>query len=102
MLTRHKSRSRRTLYAFRAALILFCVYCGYHAFHGNHGLIAYANVQVRVAELQERQGALEARRAFLLSRVEALADRALDADLVDERARQTLAYIGVNERIVRP
>ncbi len=101
MLQRHKPRTRRTLYAFRVALVLFGVYFAYHAFHGNHGLLAYANVRAEVAHLTQERQALEARRDVLKARVEALRDEAMDGDLVDERARQTLALIGNGERILR-
>lgn len=100
MLTRHKPRTRRTLYAFRAALVLFGVYFAYHAFHGNHGLLAYAQVQERVAQLSGQKAGLEARRVQLEARVAALRDDALDGDLVGERARQSLALIGPAERII--
>ena len=100
MLKRHKPRSRRTLYAFRVALVLFAVYFAYHAFHGNHGLLAYAQVQARVAVLEDERSALTVRRDVLTARVAALRDDALDGDLVDERARQALALIGHDQRII--
>lgn len=101
MLSRHKPRSRRTLYVFRAALLLFAAYFGYHAFHGDHGLLAYAQLQLRVAQLEDQREELSARHAYLESRVGALRDEALDADLVDEQARHVLAVIGPDERILR-
>lgn len=101
MLKRHKPRSRRTLYAFRVALVLFGIYFAYHAFHGDHGLLAYAQVQGQVERLAEERLELEARRDILEARVEALRNEAMDGDLVDERARQSLALIGRSERIVR-
>jgi cell division protein FtsB len=100
MLSRHKPRSRRTIYGFRVALLLFAVYFGYHAFHGDHGLLAYAQVQLRVAQLEAQRDDLAIRQAYLEARVGALRDEALDGDLVDERARHALAVIGRNERIV--
>ncbi|MEQ8658150.1 MAG: septum formation initiator family protein [Hyphomicrobiales bacterium] len=101
MLKRHKPRSRRTLYAFRVALVLFGIYFVYHAFHGDHGLLAYAQVQSQVEYLAGERQELEARRDILEARVEALRNDAMDGDLVDERARQSLALIGRAERIVR-
>ena len=100
MLTRHTRRSRRSLYAFRAVMALFGIYFAYHAFHGDHGLLAYAQVKERVERLTADRSALEARKAALEARVGALRSSALDGDLVDERARQTLALIGAGERIV--
>ena len=102
MLKRHKPRSRRTLYAFRVALVLFGIYFAYHAFHGNYGLLAYAHVQGQVERLTLERSQLEARRDRLGARVDALRDEAMDGDLVDERARQALALIGQSERILRP
>ncbi|MFK7792225.1 MAG: septum formation initiator family protein [Devosiaceae bacterium] len=101
MLTRFKPRTRRTIYAFRAALLLFGVYFGYHAFHGNHGLLAYAQVQSRVVGLERERDVLALRQAHLEARVSALRDDALDGDLVDERARHALALIEPSERIIR-
>ena len=100
MLTRHKPRTRRTLYAFRVALVLFGFYFAYHAFHGNHGLLAYAQVQQRVAHLSVQKAELVARRMQLEARVEALRGDALDGDLLKERARQSLALIGPGERVL--
>lgn len=100
MLTRHKPRSRRSLYAFRAAIIVFGLYFSYHAFHGDHGLLAFAQVQARVITLEEDRSALEERKQALELRVQAMRSHALDGDLVDERARQTLGVIGPNDRIL--
>lgn len=100
MLTRHKPRSRRSLYAFRGAIIVFGFYFAYHAFHGDHGLLAYAQVQTRVSALEEDRAALEERKQALELRVNALRSDALDGDLVDERARQTLGIIGPSDRIL--
>lgn len=100
MLTRHKPRSRRSLYTFRAAIIVFGLYFAYHAFHGDHGLLAYAQVQARVAALEEDRAVLEARKQALELRVQSMRSDALDGDLVDERARQTLAVIGPSDRIL--
>ncbi|MBV6658978.1 MAG: septum formation initiator family protein [Devosiaceae bacterium] len=100
MLTRHKRRSRRSLYVFRAAMVLFGLYFAYHAFHGDHGLIAHAEVQQRVSALEAQKLNLEARKGALEARVAALRDSGLDGDLVDERARSTLGLIHRSERIV--
>lgn len=100
MLTRHKPRSRRSLYAFRGAIILFGLYFAYHAFHGDHGLLAYAQVQARVQALEEDRATLEERKQALELRVQSLRSNALDGDLVDERARQTLGVIGPRDRIL--
>lgn len=100
MLKRYNPRSRRTLYAFRVALMLFGVYLAYHAFNGQHGLLAYAQVLERVEVLTTERQELAQRRDRLKARVEALRNDAMDGDLVDERARQSLALIGRGERIV--
>ena len=100
MLNRHKPRSRRVLYAFRTALVLFGCYLVFHAFYGAHGLLAYGQLHNQIAELETRKIALEERRALLEARVDALKEHTLDGDLVDERARANLALIGIDERIV--
>lgn len=100
MLTRQKRKSRRFLYSFRAAILMFGVYFAYHAFHGNHGLLAYAQVQDRVVDLQADITKLQTQKISIETRVAALRDSALDGDLVDERARDLLALIGPSERIL--
>ena len=85
---------------FRVVMALFGVYFIYHAFHGNHGLLAYAQVQVRVETLSIEKNELEARRAALAARVNALRYGGLDGDLLDEEARNALAVIGHNERLI--
>ncbi|MEM1289334.1 MAG: septum formation initiator family protein [Pseudomonadota bacterium] len=99
-LTRHKRRSHRWLYAFRAGMALFGIYFAYHAFHGNHGLIAHAELELAVENLVEREEALRARKTALEARVAALSAGSLDGDLLDERARHVLGLIGERERIL--
>ena len=102
MLTRHKPRSRRSLYVFRAVILLFGVYLAYHAFHGDHGLLAHAEVQERVTTLETELVELTERREHLMDRVEAMGGDDLDGDLIDQHARQMLGLIGTGERILRP
>ncbi len=101
MLTQHKPRTNQALYVLRAALLLFGGYLVYHAFHGDHGLIAHAEVRSDVERLTLERDALADRLMVLQARVDALQESELDGDLLDERARQTLAVIGPNERILR-
>ncbi|MEM6710945.1 MAG: septum formation initiator family protein [Pseudomonadota bacterium] len=100
MLTTTRNRSRRIVYAYRCALVLFGGYLISHAFHGDHGLIAYASIQEELSGLSSQKEELETRRAQLEVRVNALSDQTLDGDLVDERVRRILAFIGEYERIV--
>ncbi|MEM6383541.1 MAG: septum formation initiator family protein [Pseudomonadota bacterium] len=102
MLTRHKRRSRRTLYLFRVSMFAFGLYFAYHAFHGDHGLFAFAEVEQRVVELEGELAELTERKQALEVRVRALHASALDGDLLDERARSNLALIADGERIILP
>jgi cell division protein FtsB len=77
------------LYAFAA---LFVGYFGVNAFTGAHGLRAQADLEHRLAHMQNELDGLKAKRAEWERRVSLLRANRIDPDMLDERARALLGY----------
>ena len=90
-------RRRRTiltalgLYTFAAA---FIGYFGINAFTGNHGLRAQIDLDQQMTAMQEELRQVKAERAIWERRVALLRSDRLDPDMLDERARALLGYVG--------
>ncbi len=76
-------------------------YFAYAAVQGDHGLFARVRVEARTAELAAELAALEAEVAARANLVRRLSDDFLDIDLLDERARAVLGYVGEGEVVLR-
>jgi cell division protein FtsB len=91
------NRRRRTiltalgLYTFAAA---FIGYFGINAFTGNHGLRAQIDLDQQMTAMQEELRQVKAERAIWERRVALLRSDRLDPDMLDERARALLGYVG--------
>jgi cell division protein FtsB len=66
------------------------VYFGFHSWHGDFGLNATTALENRRVELNERLATLSERRQHLETQVLLLSDGAVEADMLDERARAML------------
>lgn len=62
-------------------------YFGFHSWHGSFGLNSAEALEQRRVELTERLATLTERRQHLERRVMLLSDGAVEADMLDERAR---------------
>jgi cell division protein FtsB len=91
------NRRRRTiltalgLYTFAAA---FIGYFGINAFTGNHGLRAQIDLDQQMTSMQEELRQVKAERTIWERRVALLRSDRLDPDMLDERARALLGYVG--------
>jgi cell division protein FtsB len=91
------NRRRRTiltalgLYTFAAA---FIGYFGINAFTGNHGLRAQIDLDQQMTSMQEELRQVKAERATWERRVALLRSDRIDPDMLDERARALLGYVG--------
>jgi cell division protein FtsB len=91
------NRRRRTiltalgLYTFAAA---FIGYFGINAFTGNHGLRAQIDLDQQMTSMQEELHQVKAERAIWERRVALLRSDRIDPDMLDERARALLGYVG--------
>ncbi len=72
------------------AAVLF--YLGYHALHGEQGVYALLVESGQKARLEQELADIREEREALEHRVDHLRSACLDADLLDEQARQ---YLGV-------
>jgi len=62
-------------------------YFGFHSWHGSFGLNSAEALELRRVELTERLESLTERRQLLEHKVRLLGDGAVEADMLDERAR---------------
>lgn len=73
------------------ALSVACFsYFGFHSWHGAYGLNSAEALEVRRVLLTEQLATLEDRRQDLERKVMLLSDGAVEADMLDERARLLL------------
>jgi cell division protein FtsB len=85
-----------------ALCVLAIAYFGYHGIEGERGLVAYARLveDVQRAEALWREAAKTRQR--LEARVSLLHPEHIDADMLDERARQVLGVAHPDDVIVYP
>ena len=76
------------------------IYFGFHLAHGDMGYFALRGLNQKLIETQEKRDLLTEERTTLENRVKLLRPGSLDLDMLDERARVVLGYIGPNERVV--
>ena len=92
---------RRLLQAAPALLACLAVaYFGYHAIQGGRGLVAYARLSQEVARAEQVLQLTEAERSRLARRVGLLHPEHLDADMLDERAREALGLLHPDEVVI--
>ncbi len=72
------------------ALLSLYAYLAFHAFSGSQGLMRWVSYAEQSKKLEAKHEALLERRSHLQSQVDALDPKALDLDVLDERARETL------------
>ncbi|WP_425349645.1 FtsB family cell division protein [Hoeflea olei] len=65
-------------------------YFGFHSWHGAYGLNSAEALEIRRVELTARLASLTERRQHLERKVMLLSDGAVEADMLDERARLLL------------
>ncbi len=82
------------LYAFSAAAI---AYFGSNAYSGNRGLVARQEIDQQTAALSAELATMKAERARWEHRVALLRFDRIDPDLLDERARALLGFVGVKD-----
>ena len=79
--------------AFVIVLSYFC----YHVLSGERGLLALMELSKQVQQSRQQLDITNAERLNLQHRVNLLRDESLDLDLLDERARKLLGYVGEDE-----
>jgi cell division protein FtsB len=80
----------------------FLGYFGYHAFTGSLGIWSMDRLMDDTAQLSVQLADLTAQRQALEAKVARLRPDSLDADLVDQRAREALNVMRPDELILTP
>jgi cell division protein FtsB len=95
-------RSRRRLRHLVTPVFgaLVAGYFAYHAFTGDRSLVNYYRLTHEVEEARGRLAAIRAERERLEHRVSLLRPESLDPDMLDERARWALGYVGNREIMI--
>lgn len=76
------------------------MYFGFHLMHGDMGYFALRGVDQKLTEAQKQYDSLRAERVALENRVKLLRPASLDLDMLDERARVVLGFVGPSERVI--
>ncbi|MCR9235568.1 MAG: septum formation initiator family protein [Alphaproteobacteria bacterium] len=100
MSTRYKKQSLYGRLFLPVLTVLVLTYFTFHAVNGRYGYRALQTEQVRIAELLEQRAKLLDERKAMRDRANLLKLAAIDADLLDERARQLLGYVRSDELLI--
>jgi cell division protein FtsB len=101
MITRQRKRSFLKRLWLPVVAAAFLSYFGYHAFNGDFGIWAMDRMTIEAARLTVERDRLVARREALELRVASVRPESLDADVVDQLARQSLGLMRADEVVVR-
>jgi cell division protein FtsB len=93
-------RRRARLVAGPVAGIGLVVYFSYHLVAGDRGIVAWRQLNDKIATAQTQLAQSEAIRTALDRRVALLRPNQLDRDMLDEQARQTLNLVAPDERVI--
>ena len=80
--------------------LMLCIYFAYHLFYGPRSLPHLNFLQNQNVKLEHQLSVLEDKEAILEDRVVKLRPETLDQDLLKERAREMLGYVGEGEIVV--
>jgi cell division protein FtsB len=100
MPTRQRRRSSVAFLLLPLLLSAVAVYFGWQGTRGDYGAAARQELRAERRVLEARLAELVKRRERLEARVERLRTSALDADLLDERARAKLNMVHPNEIVI--
>jgi cell division protein FtsB len=79
---------------------LIAVYFGYHALTGDRSLVSYWRLTQEVEEARGKLAAIKDERERIEHRVTLLRPDTIDPDMLDERARWSLGYVGERDVII--
>jgi cell division protein FtsB len=99
-----RTRFKRKKTVLRASLYLLGVGClcyfAYHPVTGTFGLRSGKAMEARIAELELQSQTLLERKIYLEKQVKLMSDGTLEADMLDERARNLLAVSREDEIVI--
>ena len=97
MVTRRRLRSILNTLGLYVTAALLVGYFGVNAYSGNHGLKAKQDIDRQMAALSAELNHLQIERAQWQRRVNLLKPENIDPDMLDERARALLDYVGADD-----
>lgn len=97
MVTRRRLRSILNTLGLYVTAALLVGYFAVNAYSGNHGLKAKQDIDRQMATLSAELNHLQVERAQWQRRVNLLKPENIDSDMLDERARALLDYVGPDE-----
>lgn len=97
MVTRRRLRSILNTLGLYVTAALLVGYFVVNAYSGNHGLKAKEDIDRQMAALSAELNQLQVERAQWQRRVNLLKPDNIDPDMLDERARALLDYVGRDE-----
>lgn len=95
------SRYPLGLVLYLLVAVMLSVYFGFAAIQGDYGIFRRAEITSEARDLQQQLAVLEAEVARLENLTHRLSDQYLDLDLLDERARDMLGMIRMDEIVIR-
>jgi len=93
--------ARVKVYLPTAVSGMLIFYFGFHALTGERGLLSHHRRQETLALRQHTLNDLKKERAELEIRIRLLSNHSLSADLLEERARSLLGFVGPNDYVIR-
>jgi cell division protein FtsB len=100
MVTHRRRRTILTALALYTLAALFIGYFAVNAFTGNRGLRAAQDLVQQKAEMKSELARLKAERRRWEHRVSLLRSDRIDPDMLDDRVRAMLDYVGPNEIVM--
>ncbi len=100
MVSRPRLRSLISALCLHLTAALVIGYFGVHAYIGDRGLKARMDLDQQIAKLSAELAVATAERRKLENRVSLLKSDRLDPDILDERARALLNYVGRRDVVV--
>ena len=88
-------------YGLTAFLAAGIFYFGFHMLTGERGLLSARQRQLTLSEKSQELTRLRRERMELETRARLLSDSSLSADLLEERSRSLLGYVGPRDYVIR-
>jgi cell division protein FtsB len=100
MVTRKRLRSILNTFALYVLAALLIGYFGVNAYDGPHGLKAKEDIDRETGKLTVELTQLQSERSQWERRIALLQSDAIDADMLDERARALLDYVDPHDLVM--
>lgn len=93
--------ARVRIYLPTVLLGVLIFYFGFHALTGERGLLSHHRRQETLILREHTLAQLKKERAELEARARLLSNESLSADLLEERARSLLGFVGPGDYVIR-